>query len=141
MNVVVKIEELETDGYERLALLKCVLGKIWCGFTQFDEYLIPGECSKCRHVGDEINVSFALELSNLCRVDKENQPRSFSQPINHSPSTIIAGAVSRIIDETSYLVLTVNSVEVLVDFESPIILTIDEPVEVRGELRCLVTQV
>ena len=129
------INEIQSDGYERFAIIEEIGQsiKINVHFFEYDEYLENGEQSRKKKKGDVLEGNLSIELVTFSqRVEEELY---YNQNIQSSPHINAIIEVTEIIDEYSlYAFSSILNDNIVIEFESAIDYKVGEHVFVTGSL-------
>ena len=129
------INEIQSDGYERFAIIEEIGQsiKINVHFFEYDEYLENGEQSRKKKKGDVLEGSLSIELVTFSqRVEEELY---YNQNIQSSPHINAIIEVTEIIDEYSlYAFSSILNDNIVIEFERAIDYKVGEHVFVTGSL-------
>ena len=129
------INEIFSDGYERIAIIKEVGKdvKINVHFLEYDEYLENGEESQKKKKGDILEGDISIELVTFSQ--KVDEELIYHQGIQKSPHIEAIIEVAQIIDEYSvYALSSILDDKVLIEFENAVSYEVGERVLVVGSL-------
>ena len=129
------INEIQSDGYERFAIIEEIGQsiKINVHFFEYDEYLENGEQSRKKKKGDVLEGNLSIELVTFSqRVEEELY---YNQNIQSSPHINAIIEVTEIIDEYSlYAFSSILNDNIVIEFESAIDYKVGEHVFVTVSL-------
>lgn len=135
MQLVGQLESLETDGYERLLVVRDDTGRpVSCSMLDPEEYLDPGLPSAKFRAGQRVALELVLQFAFLERATAA-EPEGLFQADLPSPSSVAVGRVMELTDDDGCLVELGAAQRLRVVSEKAILVDVGARVRFVGELR------